>query len=193
MSDDPKRVIVITDGDSTARRVVEQVAANIGGRCISMSAGNPTEVSAREIAAAIKRSSGRIVLVMVDDGGLRGTGPGESALAALCRDPEIKIIGAIAVASHTSKVRGVPVAVSVDRQGRTVAGAVDKDGLAKGAERVVGDTVDILNRLKIPIIVGVGDLGKMDKADDVDHGARVTTEAVQEILRRAGEPAAGRG
>jgi len=186
MSDSAKQVIVVTDGDRTARKVVEQVASNIGGRCITLSAGNPTEVSAGEIVAAVKAARGNPVLVMVDDGGQRGCGPGEQALAALAKDREIEIIGAIAVASRTAHVEGVPVEASVDQQGRMVPAAVDKDGLPQGSDRVQGDTVDVLNRLKVPVVIGVGDLGKMDRADSVEDGAKVTTRAVREIMRRAG-------
>ena len=192
-SESAKKVIVVTDGDSTARQVVERVASNIGGRCISMSAGNPTGAPGEEIVAAIKKAQGSPVLVMVDDGGKKGAGPGERALAEIARDPGIEIIGAIAVAAHTGHVEGVPVGASVDRNGKTVAGAVDKEGVPAAADKVQGDTVDILNRLAVPIIIGLGDLGKMDRADRVETGARVTTEAVQEIMKRAGIPLEDRG
>ncbi|MGE5550953.1 MAG: stage V sporulation protein AE [Bacteroidota bacterium] len=186
MNNSPIPVIVVTDGDATARRAVERAAANIGGRCISLSAGNPTEVSGAEIVSAIKRAQGSPVLVMIDDGGKRGRGPGEKALAAIADDPEVRIIGAIAVASHTDRVEGVPVTASVDRRGRTVEGAVDKDGLPLHEARLQGDTVDILNQMEVPVVIGLGDLGKMDHADKVADGARITTEAVREIMRRAG-------
>lgn len=192
-SESAKKVIVVTDGDETARKVLERVAGNIGGRCISMSAGNPTETLGEEIVKAIKEAEGSPVLVMVDDGGKRGAGPGERALARIARDPGIEIIGAIAVASHTGHVEGVAVEASVDRNGRTIPGAVDKEGVPAAAGRVQGDTVDILNRLAVPVVIGLGDLGKMDRADRVEAGARVTTEAVQEIMRRAGFPLADRG
>jgi stage V sporulation protein AE len=35
------------------------------------------------------------------------------------------------------------------------------------------------------VIIGIGDLGKMDRADSVEAGARITTEAVREILKNA--------
>lgn len=183
-----KQVIVITDGDETARRAAEKAAANVGGRCISLSGGNPTEASAEEIAAAVKNAPGNPVLIMVDDGGLRGRGPGERILASLAGQPGIRIIGAIAVASHTDRVEGVPVEISVDRSGRTIPGAVDKEGRPRRNGRITGDTVDILNDLDIPLVIGLGDLGKMDRADQVEHGARVTTAAIREILRRTEGP-----
>ena len=36
-------------------------------------------------------------------------------------------------------------------------------------EYLQGDTVDVLNKLNIPIIVGVGDIGKQDGADSNGH------------------------
>ncbi|MGE5528230.1 MAG: stage V sporulation protein AE [Patescibacteria group bacterium] len=182
-----KEVIVVTDGDATARRVLERVAGNVGGRCISLSAGNPTDVTGDRLVDAIKEAKGNPVLVMVDDGGKRGAGPGERALSAIADDPAIRVIGAIAVASDTSRVEGVEVAASVDREGRIIPSqAVDKNGLPRTSDRISGDTVDVLNRLHVPVVIGLGDLGKMDDADRVEAGAEITTRAVREILRRAG-------
>ncbi|HBG17323.1 MAG TPA: stage V sporulation protein AE, partial [Firmicutes bacterium] len=48
--------------------------------------------------------------------------------------------------------------------------------------KLKGDTVDILNGLKIPLIVGIGDIGKMGQADDYEQGANITTRAIKEIL-----------
>lgn len=182
-----RKVIVITDGDRVARRVVEQVARNVGGRAISLSAGNPTPISGDEIAAAIHSAAYDPVLVMVDDCGAPEQGPGETVLEKLAQDPGLEIIGVLAVASNTAHVAGVPVTASVTRDGRIVDVPVDKEGLPEpdGHSRVEGDTVDILNRLDVPIIIGVGDLGKMEEADAVEDGARITTLAVREILRRS--------
>lgn len=186
MSGDVKKVIVVTDGDRTARRVLERVAGNVGGRCISLSAGNPTEEPGANIFEAVRRAEGNPVLVMVDDGGKLGMGEGERILAALTREPGIEVIGAIAVAAHADRVDGVPVRHSVDRNGRVVPGAVNKEGERVESDRIHGDTVDVLNKLEIPVIVGLGDLGKMGEADSLETGARVTTRAVREIMRRAG-------
>jgi stage V sporulation protein AE len=186
MNQEAKKVVVITDGDLTARDVVERVAANIGGRCISLSYGNPTDTPVEKIIGAVKSSHGNPVLVMVDDGGKSGCGPGERILAAMADDPAIEIIGAVAVASKTSRVEGAVVEASVDNHGEVVGSAVDKEGNPQATQRVTGDTVDILNKIDIPVVIGVGDLGKMNKADRVAQGAKVTTEAVREILRRAG-------
>ena len=66
---------------SAARRVAENVAQRLGLRCISASAGNPTPLSGPELVALIKQAVHDPVLVMVDDKGDPGTGPGEEALA----------------------------------------------------------------------------------------------------------------
>jgi stage V sporulation protein AE len=103
----------------------------------------------------------------------------------MAKDPEIEILGAVAVASNTAHVEGVATDVSVTRDGKIIEASVDKDGNQKGGHVIEGDTVDILNRLKIPIVVGVGDLGKMHDADLVADGARITTIAVKEVLKRS--------
>ncbi len=36
---------------------------------------------------------------------------------------------------------------------------------------ITGDTVDVLNDVEIPVIIGVGDIGKMDKHDELSRGA----------------------
>ncbi|NLW46949.1 MAG: stage V sporulation protein AE [Firmicutes bacterium] len=182
-----RKIIIITDGDRVAQEVVEKVAQNVGGRAVSMSAGNPTPVSGSEIAAAIKETPHDPVLVMVDDCGSRYQGSGERALEELANDPELDILGIIAVASDTAKVEGVPVEVSVSREGKLVSTPVDKNGNpeAEGHTKLEGDTVDVINRLRVPIVVGLGDLGKMDDADLVEEGAKITTQAVEEILKRS--------
>ncbi len=182
-----RKVIVITDGDRVAKKVVEKVAQNVGARAISMSAGNPTPVTGSQIAAAVKETPYDPVLVMVDDCGLRQKGSGEKALEEMASDPELDILGIIAVASDTSKVKGVPVSLSVSRDGKVVSGPVDKIGNLEpeGHHKVEGDTVDVINHLKVPIVVGLGDLGKMEDADLVEEGAKITTLAVEEILKRS--------
>lgn len=181
-----RKIVIITDGDRVAQKVVERVARNVGGRSISLSGGNPTRTSGAEISAAIKRTPHDPVLVMVDDCGESGAGRGEQVLEYLARDPELEILGVIAVASNTAKVQGVPVTASVTREGKIVKVPVDKDGIpeAEGHRIVEGDTVDVLNRIQIPVVIGIGDLGKMKDADLLENGAKITTIAVQEILRR---------
>lgn len=187
---DKKRVIVVTDGDRTARAVIEKAATNVGGRTISASAGNPTPISGETLIKKILKAEGEPVLVMVDDCGKRSKGPGEQVLEELAKDERLELLGVIAVASNTAKVEGVPVDFSVSRNSQIVQGPVDKDGNPepKGHVKVEGDTVDVLNHLDVPIIVGLGDLGKMDRADRLEAGAKITTKAVQEIMARSNMP-----
>jgi stage V sporulation protein AE len=184
---DKRKIVVITDGDRVAQKVVEKVAHNVGGRSISFSGGNPTNAQGKEISAAIKKAAYDPVLVMVDDCGCKGEGKGETILRTLAADPDLQILGVVAVASNTAGVDGVPITASITREGNIVNVPVDKDGYpeAAGHTKVEGDTVDVLSQLNIPIIVGVGDLGKMDDADLVEDGAKITTLAVQEILKRS--------
>ena len=49
-----RRVILITDGDEYAKRAVECVAKEVGGRCISMSQGNPSLLTGAELVDLIK-------------------------------------------------------------------------------------------------------------------------------------------
>lgn len=184
---DKRKIVVITDGDRVAQKVVQKVARNVGGRSISFSGGNPTNAQGREISAAIKKAAYDPVLVMVDDCGCKGEGKGETILRTLAADPDLEILGVVAVASNTAGVDGVPITASITREGNIVNVPVDKDGCpeAAGHTKVEGDTVDVLSQLNIPIIIGVGDLGKMDDADLVEDGAKITTLAVQEVLKRS--------
>ncbi|MCL6591246.1 MAG: stage V sporulation protein AE [Firmicutes bacterium] len=183
-----RKIIVITDGDQSAQKVVEKAAAEIGGRAISLSGGNPTGVSGPAIAAAIKKAPYDPVLVMVDDCGAQNQGKGEQILAYLAQEPGLEILGVIAVASNTAGVDGVPVTASVTSDGLVINEPVDKHGrpTPSGGRRITGDTVDVLNRLQIPIIIGVGDLGKMEDGGELSNGARIATIAVNEILKRSG-------
>lgn len=180
-------VILVTDGDGAARAAVECAAKNVGGRTISLSAGNPTPLSGREIVREINKAADEPVLVMVDDRGARDKGAGESALEEIARSPDIEILGVIAVASDTRKVEGVPVNISIDRDGEIVPRPVDKRGRPEkpGRAKVEGDTVDILNRLDVPMVVGLGDPGKMGDADSARNGAPITTRAVRYILENS--------
>ena len=75
-----RKVILITDGDNMARSSVETVAQKVGGRCISLSGGNPTPLSGPEIVDLVKKAASDPVLVMVDDRGKSSQGRGEQAL-----------------------------------------------------------------------------------------------------------------
>lgn len=54
--DDRRHVILITDGDDFARKTVEHVAKEIGGRCLSLSHGNPSVLNGQQIVKLIKKS-----------------------------------------------------------------------------------------------------------------------------------------
>jgi stage V sporulation protein AE len=180
-----RKVILITDGDNMARSSVETVAQKVGGRCISLSGGNPTPLSGPEIVDLVKKAASDPVLVMVDDRGKSSQGRGEQALKYIVQHPDIEVLGVVAVASNTHSARGTLVDFSITKNGEVVDAPVNKHGEPEDfKEYLQGDTVDVLNKLNIPIIVGVGDIGKQDGADS--NQAPITTAAVKEILRRSG-------
>lgn len=180
------KVILVTDGDETAKRAVEVAARNIGGRCISASAVDSFAPGAEQLMEMIRSAAHGPVVVMCDDRGESAKGQGEKLLATIAQDPDIEVLGAIAVASHTPGVAGVEPDVSITKDGDLVDGGVSKEGQPVNSKTVKGDTVDVLRSLNIPVIVGLGDPGKMEFADDADTGAPITTMALQEIIRRSG-------
>lgn len=182
---DKKRVILVTDGDKIAKKAVETAALRIGGRCISKSAGNPTPISSRSILELIKKTPYDPVVVMVDDRGHTGTGKGEKVIRDLTESPEVEILGIIAVASNTEGVKGTNIDFSITKDGNIVKNTVDKFGNQAEGEIINGDTVDILGSLVIPVIVGIGDPGKMDGKDCCDKGAPIITKAMKEIIERS--------
>jgi stage V sporulation protein AE len=182
-----RRVILVTDGDKCAKKAIETAAKNIGGRCISRSAGNPTPIDGDEIVEYIKEAEHDPVVVMVDDRGNVHKGFGERAMEYILKSQDIDVLGVVAVASNTHGVRGIKINYSVDRDGRVLKSAVDKDGYSKAGKIVKGDTVDILNDMKVPVVIGVGDPGKMDGCDDSEIGAPIITKAMEEIIRLSRE------
>lgn len=181
----PVRVILITDGDKVARRATEEAAHRLGLRCVSASAGNPTPMTGPELVDLIMQAVHDPVLVMVDDKGNPGRGSGEEALSYICQHPHVRVLGAVAVASNTRRARGVPVDLSITRDCRLVSVPVDKDGHPRAGQPVLrGDTVDVLRDLDLPVVIGVGDPGKMAGADCREHGCEVTTRAILEVLSR---------
>ncbi|MEG6616287.1 stage V sporulation protein AE [Peptococcaceae bacterium 1198_IL3148] len=188
-----RRVIIITDGDTLAKNAVEVAARNIGARCISSSAGNPTKLSGREIVKRILQTPYDPVVVMVDDRGWRGEGAGERALRQIAAHPNIEVLGVLAVASNTEGLESIDVNESITSTCRVVDGPVDKDGHRCSKEYGLrGDTVEILRDLDIPVVIGIGDVGKMHGADDAVFGSPVTTKALQEVLERSGYYGNGR-
>ncbi|MDQ0418107.1 stage V sporulation protein AE [Croceifilum oryzae] len=179
-----RKVIVVTDGDQVAQEALEQVAKRIHGRVISLSAGNPTHLSGPELVKLIHRAKYDPVIVMFDDCGNAKEGFGERALRYVANHESIEVIGAIAVASNCMKSRGTPVHMALDCHGNVISHPVDKYGKPHYNEelRIYGDTVEILNAIQIPIIIGIGDVGKMRRYDYYKIGAPVTTKAIKLLL-----------
>lgn len=179
-----KRVILVTDGDQIARQALEIAANRVGALVISRSSGNPTTLSAEEISACILSAEHDPVVVMLDDNGAGGQGPGEKILESLCYDQRLRVIGVLAVASNTSQTHGVKVDFSVDQRGRIVDSGVNKNGYRFRSKRkmVYGDTVDILCKVHPSLVVGIGDIGKMKGLDDPHVSCPVTTEALQLLI-----------
>lgn len=182
-----RRVILITDGDEYARKAVEHVAKEIGGRCISMSHGNPTVLSGAKIVELIKKAPNDPVLVMFDDSGYVGEGAGEQALMYVARHKDIKVLGVLAVASKTRQAEWTKVDICVDRYGELTPYGVDKFGEPEmEIGRMNGDTVYCLDQLDVPIVVGIGDIGKMSRRDHYEKGSPITRKAIELILERSG-------
>lgn len=181
------RVILITDGDEYAQRSIEKVAQEIGGRCISMSQGNPSVINGSQIVNLIKKAPYDPVLVMFDDSGYVGEGAGETALKYVARHKDIEVLGIIAVASKTRQAEWTKVDVCIDRDGVLTPYGVDKFGVAEmDIGRINGDTVYCLDQLDVPIVVGIGDVGKMARHDHYEKGSPITKQAVELILERSG-------
>ncbi len=183
--DEKKRVILVTDGDVIAKKAVEAATLKIGGRCISKSAGNPTPMSGQSIVKLIKQTPHDPVVVMVDDRGNIGMGNGEKVIMDIARCPELKILGVIAVASNTEGVLGTKIDFSINRDGNVIKNTVDKYGNKAEGNRIKGDTVDILESVEVPVIIGIGDPGKMGGKDRCSKGAPIITKAMKEIIKRS--------
>lgn len=186
------RVILITDGDSVARKAVEEVAEDLHLRCISASAGNPTPISGEEIVHLLKKTPYDPVVIMFDDKGFPEKGDGEMALEYVANHPDIEVLGAVAVASNTFDLCGAKVDVCVEKNGTLTDYPVNKNGdpmlnsLDHSETIVRGDTVDVLNDIDVPVVIGIGDIGKMKRKDDILRGAPITRRAIVEILQRNG-------
>ena len=178
-----RKVIIVTDGDEVARHAVETATTNIGGRCISLSAGNPTQLTGSEIVEQVMKAVHDPIVVMFDDNGNKNEGRGEKALRSLSSYPQVNIIGAVAVASGTKTQSGLKVDFSIDRNGKKVLFGVNKLGFQTSDNQVFGDTTTILKELDIPVIVGLGDPGKMDGLDNPLKGAPITTKALSEVIK----------
>jgi stage V sporulation protein AE len=182
-----KNVILVTDGDEYARRAIETAAREYGARCISRSQGNPSVLKGSEIVELIKSAKGKLVFVMFDDSGFLGEGSGETAMKYVANSNEFNVLGAIAVASKTRQAEWTKVDVCVDKFGELTPYGVDKFGVPENeVGRLNGDTVYCLDQLNLPIVVGIGDIGKMAKKDHFSRGAPITKKAIEIILERSG-------
>lgn len=182
-----RNVILITDGDDYARKSIEFVAKEVGGRCISLSHGNPTSIDGPLMVKLIKKAVNDPVFVMFDDSGYVGEGAGEKALKYVANHKDINVLGIIAVAAKTRQSEWTRVDVSIDQDGELTPYGVDKYGIPElEMGRLNGDTVYCLDELNVPIIIGIGDIGKMAKKDHYDIGSPITRKAVDIILERSG-------
>jgi stage V sporulation protein AE len=181
------KIIAVTDGDATATRAVEEASNNLDLEVIYESAGNPTPSTGFELLIRIKESSSTPVIVMFDDQGEKGTGLGEKALATVLSDSEIEVLGVLAVASNLKDVQGIKPDFSINQNQELTDKPVDKAGQeeAEGHSILEGDTIDILNSFSDRLIIGIGDLGKMEEKDLAERGAPITTRAISEILERS--------
>ena len=183
-----KRVICITDGDEYAYQALRFVAKKFHAHCIRETCANPTHLSGKEIYRFIERAPSDLVFVLFDDSGTIGSGAGEKSLQYIVQHPNIQILGVLAVASHTRNMEYTKVDVCLDRFGHRTAYGVDKEGFPEmDLHRINGDTVYILDQLTVPIVVGIGDIGKMGGFDDIQKGCPITTKAISLILSRTKE------
>lgn len=182
---DKRKVILVTDGDSVAQKAVEIATANIGGRCISASSGNPTILSGEQIAELIMKAEHDPVVVMVDDRGKKGIGAGETVMNVILNHPDIDILGVLAVSSNGKDCNGLKISCSVTKEGKIIEGAVDKYGNDIKQDKICGDTLSVLQGRDNLVIVGIGDPGKMDFNDEALKGAPITTKALREVIKRS--------
>lgn len=184
---DRRKVIFLTDGDEYARKTVEYVANQIGGRCISASFGNPSSLTGAKIVQLIKSASQDPVLVMFDDSGLVGEGAGETAMKYVSAHKDIELLGVIVVAAKTRQNEWTKVDLCIDQDGLLTEFGVDKFGVREMERgRLNGDTVYCVDSLGAPIVIGIGDIGKMAGHDELDRGSPITKMAVELILERSG-------
>lgn len=188
------RLIIVTDGDSSAQEAVQAASSRLGLYPLMITGGNPTHITGEKALDYILTTPYDPVVIMVDDKGKKGMGPGEHLLDIILKDTRVNVLGVVAVASDT-RVRGVAVDQSVTCDLRIVNAPVDKHGYIEkeGHHRLEGDTVEILRHHPELFIVGCGDLGKMDGRDSIEHGARITEQCFRQILKHADEVTTAKG
>lgn len=180
-----KKVIIITDGDVYAKKTLDYLADQIGGTCLAYLSDNPTVASVEEIKEAIYQAKSEPVYVLVDDAGVVGAGAGEKIVMTIADDPTIEIMGAIAVAAHTKNIEWSRFTFAIDQNGELIPNGVDKEGIPlPDIGRINGDTVYCLDQLDLPIVIAIGDIGKMRGKDDIKKGSPITRKAIEIILER---------
>ncbi|GGE54565.1 stage V sporulation protein AE [Priestia taiwanensis] len=178
---------MVTDGDEYAFRTISFLAKEYGGRCISQSQGNPSKLSGSKIVELILQTPHDPVFVMFDDSGFIGEGPGERAMKYVANHRNIDVVGVLAVASNTHHWEWTRVDVSIDAFGELTEYGVDKFGIQEmDIGRINGDTIYCLDQLNVPIIIGIGDIGKMGGKDDIKLGSPITKKAIDIIFERSG-------
>lgn len=184
-----RRVVVVTDGDCKALAAVERAAENVGARCISLTGcrhRDDARWTPEEVEELVLSTPRDPVILMVDDEGRQGEGWGEQILRRLCNSQQLKVVGVVAVASNMDGGTSVDVDLAVTADGQVVQEAVDKEGKRDALHRkaLKGDTVENIHALEIPRVIGLGDPGKMNFADDAKAGAPITTKAIEMALQQ---------
>ena len=169
-----KVVIVVTDGDKKAELTIKKAAEKLHAEVIEESAGNPTPAQPDTILREVLKSTSDTVIVMADDACKAKPGAGSKIIEKL---QEAGILdAAIAVASNTPNCQGVEVDLSVTSNKRVKEKGVNKYGQPRSDNVVIGDTVNALVNIDIPI-VGIGDVGK---APGGPQGVQVMIKAIEE-------------
>ncbi|MDC3415426.1 stage V sporulation protein AE [Aquibacillus salsiterrae] len=182
-----KKVIIITDGDEYARKTIDYLANQLGGTSLSELTNNPSKVPPEKVLQAVHEAKQEPVYVLIDDAGVQGVGFGEKILSSLAEDPKIEIIGAIAVAAHTKNMEWCRFTFAIDNEGNQIPYGVDKKGIPiPEVGRINGDTIYLLDQLDLPLVIAIGDIGKMDGKDDIKKGSPVTRKALEIIFERGG-------
>jgi len=182
-----KKVIMITDGDESAVKAANIAADSLHCYFLSLSEGNPSLVNTEILIKKVIEAPFEPVIVLFDDAGFPGVGPGEERMRGVANSPFIEVLGVIAVAAHTDTTDWTKVDICVDRFGEITEFGVDKNGIKETEmKRIRGDTVNLLDVGEGPIIIGIGDVGKMGGFDDYEKGAPITKKAIKLIMERRG-------
>lgn len=179
-----RKVIIVTDGDSIAKKVIEKAAVKVGCRTLSISSGNPTRISGEDMVRLIQCVKYDPVIVMADDRGNTGRGNGEKVIDYLIKSREIDVMGIVAVASNTRNASGIKVNCSINKNGEISKNSVDKHGNTKMSKVLVGDTVNTINPSSVNCVVGIGDPGKTECDGNMDRECSILIKAINVIINK---------